>query len=70
MKKPDNERLAILEQENRDIAEKIKRMQAEMEANAEIIHKLRWREKKRQQNREEMEKRLHDCLVMNGKIAQ
>ena len=70
MKKPDNERLAILEQENRDIAEKIKRMQAKMEANAEIIHKLRWREKKRQQNREEMEKRLHDCLVMNGKIAQ
>lgn len=70
MRKADSERLAILEQENRDIAAKIKRMQAKMDANAEIIHKLRWRERKKADNRAAMEKRLHDCLVMNGKIAE
>lgn len=73
-KPPLNERIEALENANALLIAKIDRMKAQVKHNQEVIRKMKKRDKQRSREREAakyregIDKRIEDCLRMNGKI--
>ena len=74
-KPPLNERIKALEDANALLIAKIDRMKAQVKHNQEVIRKMKKREDKQRSRmsaaakyREGIDKRIEDCLRMNGKI--